>query len=221
MEAGVAVVEDSPVARHQPVALAVGGRRHADHGLVEHQGTRRAVEEVVGVGEDAAVTRIEPVALDTGEGVEVALEVAGRVVVHAPDGARHRGGTGDSAALPGGGCGRRRHVAGDRSRQRGPGPTRQLLDHPVLCVAGGGVVADGEAGRRGCTCDLEIWAGLVRRVVVRGQRSPNGRPLAVARRCRRARPAPTPSRLGRSPPPRRRPAIRTRPSSTAGRSVRG
>ena len=50
VEAGVAVVEDPAVGGHQPVALAVGGGRHADDRLVQLEGTRRAVEAGIPLG---------------------------------------------------------------------------------------------------------------------------------------------------------------------------
>ena len=59
----VAVVEDAAVGGHQPVALAVGGGRHAHDGLVERQVAGRPVEGGVAVVEDPAVGGHQPVAL--------------------------------------------------------------------------------------------------------------------------------------------------------------
>ena len=44
VELRVAVGEDAAVGGHQPVAAAVGRRRHADHGLVQTDAPRAAVE---------------------------------------------------------------------------------------------------------------------------------------------------------------------------------
>ncbi len=63
LEHGVAEGEDATVARRHPVALAVGGRRHADHGLVEMDAARRPVVAGVAEVEDAAVGGHLPVAL--------------------------------------------------------------------------------------------------------------------------------------------------------------
>ncbi len=62
-KSGVAVVEDAPVRRDEPVALAVPRRRHADDRRVQVDGTRAAEELRVAIGEDPAVGGHEPVAL--------------------------------------------------------------------------------------------------------------------------------------------------------------
>ena len=66
VEPGVAEGEDAAVGRHQPVAAAVGGGRHAHHRLVEPDVPRRPVEAGVAEGEDAAVGGHQPVALGRG-----------------------------------------------------------------------------------------------------------------------------------------------------------
>ena len=55
VELRVAVGEHAAVARHQPVAAAVGRGRHADDGLVEPDGAGGAVELGAAEAEDAAV----------------------------------------------------------------------------------------------------------------------------------------------------------------------
>ena len=59
----VAEGEDAAVGGHQPVAVAVGSRRHADDRLVEVNRSGAAVELRVPVGEDTAVGRDQPVAV--------------------------------------------------------------------------------------------------------------------------------------------------------------
>ena len=61
VELGVAEGEDATVGRHEPVPLAVGRRRHADHGLVQVQVARRAVELGVAAGEHPTVGADHPV----------------------------------------------------------------------------------------------------------------------------------------------------------------
>ena len=67
VEGGVAVGEDATVGGDQPVALAVGGRRHPHDGPVEGQRARRAVEGGVAVGEEPAAGRPEHVGLRRGQ----------------------------------------------------------------------------------------------------------------------------------------------------------
>ena len=62
VEGGVAVGEDASVRGDEPVAPAVGGRRHAHDGPIEHHAAGGAVEGGVAVGEDASVRGDEPVA---------------------------------------------------------------------------------------------------------------------------------------------------------------
>ncbi len=69
----------------EPVALAVGRRRHADDRLVQMDGTSRSVEVGVTEREDAAVGRHHPVALTIGRGSYaddrlVQMDSAGRAV---------------------------------------------------------------------------------------------------------------------------------------------
>ena len=66
VEAGVAEGEDAAVGGDEPVALAVGRRRHADDRRVEREAAGAPVEAGVAEGEDAAVGRDEPVALAVG-----------------------------------------------------------------------------------------------------------------------------------------------------------
>ena len=58
----VAEGEDAAVGGHQPVAAAVGRRRHAHDRLVERDASRRAPELRAAEGEDAAVGGHQPVA---------------------------------------------------------------------------------------------------------------------------------------------------------------
>ena len=55
--------EDAAVTGHEPVALAVGRRGHADDRLVQMDGTGRTVKARVTEGEDPAIAGHEPVAL--------------------------------------------------------------------------------------------------------------------------------------------------------------
>ena len=66
MELRVAEAEDPAVGRHQPIALAVGGRGHSDYRFVEPHCPGGAVEFRVTEAEDAAVGGDEPVALPSG-----------------------------------------------------------------------------------------------------------------------------------------------------------
>ena len=61
VELRVAEGEDATVGSHHPVALSIGGGRHADDGLVQMDGPGRAVEIGVAVGEHTAVGRHHPV----------------------------------------------------------------------------------------------------------------------------------------------------------------
>ena len=63
MELGIAVAEDAPVRGHQPVPLAIRGRRHAHDRLVEGCSPGRTIELSIAVAEDAPVGRHQPVAV--------------------------------------------------------------------------------------------------------------------------------------------------------------
>ena len=65
-EAGVAVVEDSPVRGHLPVAVATGSRCHADDRFVQRLPPHRPVEVGVAEGEETPVGCNEPVAIPVG-----------------------------------------------------------------------------------------------------------------------------------------------------------
>ena len=68
VEHGVTEGEDAAVRCHLPVALAVGGGRHADDGLIEAPAARPAVEVGVTEGEGQAVGGHLPVAAAVGGG---------------------------------------------------------------------------------------------------------------------------------------------------------
>jgi len=64
----IAEAEDAPVCIDEPVAAAVGSRRHGDDGQTGGAGLRQAVEEGVAEVEDCSGAGGDPISLAVGGG---------------------------------------------------------------------------------------------------------------------------------------------------------
>ncbi len=133
VEAGVAVVEDAAVPGHHPVAAAVMGGGHPDHGLVEDVPAHRAGEAGVAVAEDAPVGRHQVVAVARDGAQRHGLGPVGAGdLQRGAEGAEGRGREGQCQVA----CGAGRQVAVGAAELEDP-PAADEGDGDVHALAGG------------------------------------------------------------------------------------